>query len=50
MTSVDLNDYYYFVHVIEKGGFSRAAKALGIPKSRLSRHIAQLEELSLIHI
>ncbi len=44
MTSVDLNDYYYFVHVIEKGGFTRASKALGIPKSRLSRHIAQLEE------
>ena len=44
MTSVDLNDYYYFVHVIEKGGFSRASEALGIPKSRLSRHIARLEE------
>ncbi len=44
MTSVDLNDYYYFVHVIEKGGFSRASEALGIPKSRLSRHIAQLEK------
>ena len=44
MASVDLNDYYYFVHVVEKGGFTRAAEALGIPKSRLSRHIAQLEE------
>lgn len=44
MTPVDLNDYYYFVHVVEKGGFTRAAEALGIPKSRLSRHIAQLEE------
>lgn len=44
MTSVDLNDYYYFVHVVEKGGFTRAAESLGIPKSRLSRHIVQLEE------
>lgn len=44
MPSIDLNDYYYFVHVIEKGGFTRAADALGIPKSRLSRHIAQLED------
>ncbi len=44
MTSIDLNDYYYFVHVIEKGGFTRASETLGIPKSRLSRHIAQLEE------
>ncbi len=44
MASMDLNDYYYFVHVVEKGGFTRAADALGIPKSRLSRHIAQLEQ------
>lgn len=43
MFTADLNDYYYFVHVVEKGGFTRAADALGIPKSRLSRHLAQLE-------
>lgn len=43
MAAMDLNDYFYFVHVVEKGGFSRASEALGIPKSRLSRHIAQLE-------
>ncbi|MEH6669502.1 LysR family transcriptional regulator [Halopseudomonas sp.] len=41
---VDLNDYFYFVHVIEKQGFSAAAAALGMPKSRLSRHVAQLED------
>lgn len=40
----DLNDYFYFVHVIEKNGFTAAAKALNMPKSRLSRHVAQLEE------
>lgn len=43
MTTIDLNDYFYFVHVVEKGGFTRASESLGIPKSRLSRHIAQLE-------
>lgn len=40
---MDLNDYFYFVHVVEKGGFSRAAEALNIPKSRISRHISNLE-------
>ena len=44
MTHIDLNDYFYFVHVVEKGGFARASESLGIPKSRLSRHIAQLEQ------
>lgn len=43
MSEIDLNDYFYFMHVVEKGGFTRASVALGIPKSRLSRHIAQLE-------
>ena len=43
MAPIDLNDYFYFVHVAEKGGFTRASESLGIPKSRLSRHIAQLE-------
>ncbi len=41
---INVNDYMYFVHVIEKKGFSAAGRALGIPKSRLSRHINQLEE------
>lgn len=44
MPTPDLNDYFYFVHVIEKQGFSAASEALGLPKSRLSRHIRQLEE------
>ena len=33
---IDLNDYYYFAHVVEKRGFSPAARALNMPKSRLS--------------
>ncbi|AUL48378.1 LysR family transcriptional regulator [Bordetella trematum] len=40
----DLNDLYYFCQVVEQGGFSAAARALDIPKSRLSRRISQLEE------
>ncbi len=40
----DLNDLYYYVQVIEHGGFAPAGRALGIPKSKLSRRIALLEE------
>jgi DNA-binding transcriptional LysR family regulator len=40
----DLNDLYYFVKVVEHGGFAPAGRALGIQKSRLSRRIAALEE------
>lgn len=39
----DLNDLYYFAMVVEHGGFAAAERALGIPKSRLSRRISQLE-------
>jgi DNA-binding transcriptional LysR family regulator len=38
-----LEGLYYFTQVIEHGGFARAARALGIPKSRLSRHVMVLE-------
>lgn len=41
---LDLNDLYYFVKSVEHGGFSAAERALGIPKSRLSRRISTLEE------
>src|ERR1051325_333200 len=40
----DLNDLYFFAAVVEHGGFSAAGRALGIPKSRLSKRIAQLED------
>lgn len=40
----DLNDLYYFAKVMEAGGFAAAGRLLGIPKSRLSRRIAELEE------
>lgn len=41
---MDLNDYLYFVHVVERRGFTAAGRFLGVPKSRLSRHVQQLEE------
>jgi DNA-binding transcriptional LysR family regulator len=40
----DLNDLHLFVAVVAQGGFSAAARALNIPKSRISRRVAALEE------
>jgi len=40
----DLNDLYYFAKVIENRGFAAASRALGVPKSTLSRRVAALEE------
>ncbi|QTS84663.1 LysR family transcriptional regulator [Ectopseudomonas khazarica] len=40
----DLNDLFYFAKVVEAGGFAAAGRILGIPKSRLSRRIAELEQ------
>lgn len=39
----DLNDMVFFAEVAERGGFTAASKVLGIPKSRLSRRVADLE-------
>lgn len=39
----DLNDMLFFAEVAERGGFAAAARALGVPKSRLSRRVAGLE-------
>jgi len=40
----DLNDLFYFVQVVDHGGFTPAGRALGMPKSKLSRRIAALEQ------
>jgi DNA-binding transcriptional LysR family regulator len=40
----DLNDLYYFVSVVDHGGFAAAGRALGLQKSKLSRRILQMEE------
>lgn len=41
---MDLNQAYYLVHVVDRKGFSAAARSLGIPKSRISRQVKALEE------
>lgn len=43
MNHPDLNDLQFYAMVVEHGGFAAAERALGVPKSRLSRRIAQLE-------
>lgn len=39
----DLNDLYYYAEVVDHGGFAAAGRALGLPKSTLSRRVAALE-------
>jgi DNA-binding transcriptional LysR family regulator len=49
---MDLNDLYLFAQVVEYKSFTSAGEILGIPKSRLSRRIAQLEDqfgIRLLH-
>lgn len=41
--AVDLNDVATFVRVAQGGGFTVAAKGLGVPKSTVSRAVARLE-------
>jgi len=41
---LDLNDLFFFSVVIKYRGFSAASRALQIPKSRLSKRVAGLEE------
>lgn len=40
----NLNDYYYYVQVVKYQGFTKASEGMGIAKSKLSRHISELEE------
>lgn len=40
----DLNDLYYFVQIVDHGGFAPAARATGLQKSKLSRRIRNLED------
>ncbi len=40
----DLNDLYYYVQAVDHGGFAPAGRMLSMPKSKLSRRIAMLEE------
>ena len=40
---LDLNDFFYFVQVVDRGGFTAAGRMLRIPKSTLSHRIQRLE-------
>jgi DNA-binding transcriptional LysR family regulator len=40
----DFNDYFYFAQVVKHGGFAPAGRALRMPKSKLSRRVAALED------
>lgn len=40
---LNLNDFFYFVQVVERGGFTAAGRTLGMPKSTLSYRVQQLE-------
>ena len=40
----DLNDIFFFASVVQHGGFSAAARKIGVEKTRLSRRIAALEK------
>ena len=40
---LDLNDFFYFVQVVDRGGFTAAGRTLRIPKSTLSHRILRLE-------
>ena len=39
----DLNDIYFFASVVRYGGFSAAARTIGVEKTRLSRRVSALE-------
>ena len=40
---LDLNDFFYFVQVVDRRGFTAAGRMLRIPKSTLSHRIQRLE-------
>lgn len=39
----NLNDMLFFAEVVDRGGFAAAGRALNVPKSKLSRRVADLE-------
>ncbi|HYG13881.1 MAG TPA: LysR substrate-binding domain-containing protein [Methylophilaceae bacterium] len=40
---LDFNDFFFFVHVVDRGGFTAAGRTLQVPKSTLSHRMQQLE-------
>ncbi|MEO5968414.1 MAG: LysR family transcriptional regulator [Bdellovibrionia bacterium] len=41
---MDVNDILVFVRVVQTGGFGKASKLLKMPKSTVSRRVAELEK------
>jgi DNA-binding transcriptional LysR family regulator len=41
---LDLNDFFYFVQVVDRGGFTAAGRMLRIHKSTLSHRMQRLTE------
>jgi DNA-binding transcriptional LysR family regulator len=41
---MDLNEIYFFTQVVRAGSFTQAARVLGIPKSKVSRKVQELEK------
>jgi DNA-binding transcriptional LysR family regulator len=41
---LDLKDVFYFVQVVDRGGFTSASRSLGLPKSTLSHRVRELED------
>jgi DNA-binding transcriptional LysR family regulator len=41
---LDLNDFFIFVNVVDRGGFTAAGRTLRVPKSTLSHRMQQLEQ------
>jgi DNA-binding transcriptional LysR family regulator len=40
---LDPNDFFYFVQVVDRGGFTAAGRTFNVPKSTLSHRIQELE-------
>jgi DNA-binding transcriptional LysR family regulator len=40
---MNLNDLQFFVQAVDSGGFAAAARRLGVPKSTISKRVAELE-------
>lgn len=43
VSRLDLNDFFIFVNVVDRGGFTAAGASIGMPKSTLSHRMQQLE-------
>jgi DNA-binding transcriptional LysR family regulator len=50
MAELSLDDLAMFVRVLERGGFSSAARLLGVPTSNVSRAVARLESQSGVQL